>query len=465
MPIGNSPRSRTAGSGNAQGASRSSVPPQGAEPDEPEDAARSLRAQLVSGVAVLLGVSLITITGVVGLWVRFIGTSPELLVFLALTLLADVAVIFLFANQVLDREVLDPVESMVQGAERVGEGDHEYRLEPSGARELQRLALTVNRMADHLIQQQTELAHTVASLHETNRELRQAQRELVRAEKLASAGRLAAGIAHEIGNPLGSIIGYAEVLKRRHPDAEEWAEDIEGEARRIDRIVESLIKYARPDEDDDEHHPVELSVSVKDSLDLLRAQGRLEEIQIEVELPENLPRVRIGPAELEQVLVNLLLNALDAIEEGGAEQGRISIAAATKTSLTEKPLGFRGKEEAPRRASDPEGLDLRHLREDPMPDPEETEPVIDDAPDVWVKLTVADNGPGFPGDNPEKVLDPFFTTKEPGKGTGLGLFVSSQILRRWGGWLDVENQTDGGGAVSLWLPAQDEERQDGEETR
>lgn len=431
---------------------------------EPADGARSLRAQLVTGVAILLAVSLITITAVVGLWIRFVGTSTELLAFLSLTLLADVVVIFVFANQVLDQAVLRPVEAMVDGAERVGEGDHQYRLEETGARELRRLARTVNRMADHLIQQQEELAHTVASLHETNRELRQAQRELVRAEKLASAGRLAAGIAHEIGNPLGAIIGYVEVLKRRHPDAGEWAGEIEEEARRIDRIVESLIEYARPDEGE-ERHPVELSVSVEDALDLLRAQGRLAEVEVEVALPDDLPPVRAKPSELEQVLVNLMLNALDAIDEGGSDDGRVEIEAVTTRSVP-GPFSPRRESAPPRRESDPEGVDFRHLRDDdPGPSAEEAVPAEEVASDTWVELTVRDTGPGFPEENPEQVLDPFFTTKDPGKGTGLGLFVSSQILRRLGGRLDVDNRPDGGGAVTLWLPAQGDEAQAREEER
>lgn len=412
----------------------------------------SLRSQLVTGVAVLLLVSLVTITAVVGLWIEFIGTSAELLVFLAVTLLADVGVIFLFASQVLDESVLQPVEVMVAGAERVARGEHRYRLEEVGADELRRLAQTVNRMADHLIEQQEELARNVESLHQANRKLRQAQRELVRAEKLASVGRLAAGIAHEVGNPLGSIIGYAEVAQRRHPEVGEWANEIEKEARRIDRIVKSLLQYARPT-DEEQRHKLNVQNAIYNAVELLDAQGRLEPVSVNVTVNGDLAGVHAKPSELEQVLVNLLLNAVDVVNEVDVEPGYIGILAERKSEGS-RPLPPRDSTPAPRRASDPEGVNFSHLRED---DPAvlETErsevPSVDDESE-WVTITVEDNGPGFPEEAPDQVLDPFYTTKEPGKGTGLGLFVSSQIVRHLDGQLEVKNRPSGGGAVTIWLP-------------
>lgn len=421
---------------------------------ERSDADRShpegtLRSQLLTGGAVLLVVALVTMSAVALVWVAAVGTSARLLVGLALVLLADLAVIFLFAGRILDRLVLDPISEMVEGTEAIASGDHERRIEPRGAQELRRLAVSVNQMARRLIANQKNLERNVASLEKVNRRLREAQEEVIRAEKLASVGRLAAGIAHGIGNPLGSIFGYTEVAHRDHPEAREWIESVEEEARRIDRIVKSLLEFARPREG--VRSPTSLDRIVREVVDLLHAQGTFkDDVEVEISVAGEIPEVHCDPSHLEQVVVNLLLNAVDALQEVGG--GTIEISVSVREELPGVLVARRSLGTAPpRRRDDPAGISYRHLRDDPgAPD----RVVLDAAErvDRWVQLAVADDGPGVSEEDLSRLFDPFFTTKEPGRGTGLGLSVSSQLVANMGGAIRAEPRPEGGTRFLVLLP-------------
>ena len=242
---------------------------------------------------------------------------------------------------------------MVEGAERIAAGEHGHRLEGSRTIELERLAAAVNAMAATLIRNQHELAQNVASLDATNRELSDARMRLVRSEKLASIGRLAAGVAHEVGNPLGAILGYTALGARELGDGPEWLSGIDYEARRIDRIVRGLLDFARPRAAS--RKAIDINDVVEGTVTMVSLQGRFKGIEVELALGENLPEVRGDSHQLEQVLVNLLLNAADAIGETGTP-GTIRVSTA-EISVRRTP------EDIPRRReSDPSGVDYSHLR-------------------------------------------------------------------------------------------------------
>ena len=305
----------------------------------------SLRSQLLDRVAILLTLALLALAVVMLVWLPR-ATSPQVLLVSLLSLIAlDVALVLVYGDSRLRRLVVRPVARMVEQAEAIARGKYDQRLECSGAGELKRLAESVNAMADRLIHNQEQLKRNVQSLHATNRELVLTRRELVHAEKLATVGRMTAGIAHEIGNPLGGLIGYLEVARRRRSGDTEWIDAVEGEAQRIDRVVHGLLDFARPRR----ARVTEFDVNgvVRETVKLIQAQGRLKTVRVETDLELPGATVRGDPQHLEQILVNLLLNADDAIREAGAP-GRITVVTSTS--------GFTDDADEPvRRDGDPDG--------------------------------------------------------------------------------------------------------------
>ena len=404
----------------------------------------SLRLRLLGGLLILVFVALFTVT--VTVYIGFaVGLPPVFLgVAVAVVILADMFLVYLVAEQRLSRYVLQPVDAMVDGAERIAAGEHEHRLEGSDTIELERLAAAVNAMAATLIRNQRELEENVASLDATNRQLSDARMRLVRSEKLASIGRLAAGVAHEVGNPLGAILGYTALGVRQLDDGPEWLSGIDYEARRIDRIVRGLLDFARPRAASQQ--AIDINEVVDGTVTMMSLQGRFKDIEVELAPGDDLPEVRGDSHQLEQVLVNLLLNAADAIGETGG-RGTIRVSTA-EISVRRTP------DEAPRRReSDPSGVDYTHLRRletsrDPGPQRQLSRG------DTAVELVVADDGPGVPDEIRGRLFEPFFTTKDPGKGTGLGLAVSARLIEGMGGTIEVTRSESGGAAFRVLLPTE-----------
>jgi len=263
------------------------------------------------------------------------------------------------------------------------------------------------------------------------------QTQLVRAEKLASVGRLAAGIAHEIGNPLGALNGYTHIMRgcvKNDPLASEAITGFERETLRIDRIVRGLLDYARPRKATP--LPIDVNESLRHVVDLLNAQGVLRRVSLRLELANESPRVYGERHDLEQVFVNVLLNAAHAVEPTG--QVAIRTTCLTRTTLEAGMV----------RAGDSPGTSVPH-----MPSPRvhrwlESE----NRPEEVVKIIIADSGPGVPAEDSERIFDPFFTTREPGKGTGLGLAIVLRIVENFQGIVWVQKAREGGAAFHLLFP-------------
>ncbi|MGB8930389.1 MAG: ATP-binding protein, partial [Anaeromyxobacteraceae bacterium] len=268
---------------------------------------------------------------------------------------------------------------------------------------LPRAAIAFERLAGALVEERRRLATKVAELESSNAQLAAARESLLRSEKLATVGRLAAGVAHEVGNPLGAIGGYAALAHTRLTvaggDAEviDWLDRIAVETRRIDGTIRELLDFARPAVPD--LTPVALSSSLDAALRLARVQPRFRDVEVTLALPEELPPVRADDGRLCQLFLNLLLNAGDAM--GG--RGPLRIAARVDGAM--------------------------------------------------VEVEVADRGPGIPEVDLSRIFDPFFTTKPPGEGTGLGLSVCHGIVESFGGTISVANREGGGAAFTLRLPA------------
>lgn len=402
----------------------------------------SLRTQLL----VALGVAVVVPLLLVGVVVYVLAGFPTEGDLAAVTVGGIVIVTGLWLwllDRWFHRRLLEPLDRMSASATRIAQGEHGHRIEPERTRELERLARAVNRMAGDLIQQQDLLAENVRSLKATNRALMEARDDLVHAEKLASVGRLAAGLAHEIGNPLNSILAYADVARRREADPE-WVEGVRAEAERIDEIIAGLLDFARPKEGVRE--AVDLNAVVRDTHDLLESQGRIREVEVEVVLDDALPAADADRTRLQQVLVNLMLNACDALEEASDVPARISVR--TTATRFERP---RLEHFEPRREDDPETIDYSHLRRLQSPSLELRSPPFEEG-ELVVTASVADTGPGIEAEPIQRVFEPFFTTKEPGRGTGLGLAVSARLVQQMGGWIDARNREEGGSAFIVYLP-------------
>jgi signal transduction histidine kinase len=233
------------------------------------------------------------------------------------------------------------------------------------------------------------------------------QREqLIRSEKLASVGQLAAGVAHEIGNPLAAILGYVDILRAdaasagRLPDAErrDALDRVKAETQRINRIIRDLLEYSRPSHE--EPSLIDPLLVVRSAQALLAPQARFREVRITV-TPEgsSWPAVMVSQGRMTQVLVNLLLNAADAMDGKGQ-------VAVTCESVAGR-----------------------------------------------VRIAVSDEGPGIERELRRKVFDPFFTTKPPGQGTGLGLSISRAIVESYGGTLELDPEAARGARFVIDLPA------------
>jgi len=263
-------------------------------------------------------------------------------------------------------------------------------------------------------------------------------RALVRVDKLAATGRLAAGIAHEVGNPLSAIANYAHVARQRASgtaNVDEPLEAIEREVERIDRIVRGLLDYARPRRRTP--HAVRVDEVIADALRLLSDQGVLRRIDVQHTAESEDAAVFAERHDLEQVFVNLLLNAVDAMQG----VGRITVRTR---QLSPRRL----QQPAARRAGDEPGERFPHL------------PNVRGR--VWIARTdqtgtvlqviVADSGPGVPSEDLDRVFDPFYSTKGEGRGTGLGLAIVAQTVEGLGGTVWAQPSREGGAAFVLLLP-------------
>jgi signal transduction histidine kinase len=295
-------------------------------------------------------------------------------------------------------------------ADAVAAGDLDARAPEAETRDFDTLGARLNNMTDHLLDMRGYL---------------------VRAQQLASVGRLAAGIAHEVRNPLGAIGTYAQVLKRRGVGDAAVIDGIQREIERIDWIIRGLLDYASPSAASLE--PVDPGAVAHAAFGLLQAQGTFKGAKVRLDVAPGLPTIRARAPALEQALVNLLLNAVDAAPDG-------------EIVLTVRPGSYEPGHTLPRRTSDPRWVVFPRL---PGGNPQRPEY---EAGLPGVLLVVSDSGPGVPAEDRHRIFEPFFTTKAPGRGTGLGLAIVERLVDDIGGVIWVERAREGGAAFKVFVP-------------
>jgi two-component system, NtrC family, sensor kinase len=294
----------------------------------------------------------------------------------------------------LVNKVTQPLRELRDSAEAVGRGDFTRRVPVRYRDECGELAVVFNQMTENLQQSRTDLEHTVLTLKGT-------QAQLVQSEKLSAVGEFVAGVAHELNNPLAAVMGFSEILKDADVDAKyrRYLEMIFKSAQRCQKIVRSLLSFARRHQP--ERAPVSVNFLVETVLEIVSYQLRTGNIEVTTQFDPNLPVVLADGHQIQQVLLNVVNNARQAMENHQPE-GWIKI--------------------------------------------------ITEASDENVRIVIHDNGPGIPEENMRRIFDPFFTTKEVGQGTGLGLSLCYGIIKEHGGTITPLNRHGGGATFIIELP-------------
>lgn len=317
-----------------------------------------------------------------------------------LVTLALVAALLVLTGALLARQVTRPLRAMEARMEAVADGQLTRLALDSPEREFVSLAEAFNHVLD---------------------ELERRQHTLVRSEKLASLGTLLSGVAHELNNPLSNISSSAQIL-REDPavDADfrgQLIADIDSETLRARRIVRALLDYAGDREF--KRAPVALAELVEETLRFLKAK-RPRGVEVRVDIAPDLAVSGDRP-RLQQVLINLIVNAFDALAEAGGRGGELAIAARAGVAAKGETFPAHAGQCRPGSA------------------------VVD--------LILADNGPGIPEAVLARIFDPFYTTKAVGHGSGLGLFISHEIIEEHGGCIAAANRPEGGAAFHIRLPS------------
>jgi signal transduction histidine kinase len=363
-----------------------------------------------------------------------------------ITVVLDAIILIIFGSFLLSRVLVKPIKDLVRLSQKISEGDFSQRIEDTSKNEIGQLIGSFNRMIEKLRENRESLESHLESLESANKQLKQAQEELIRTEKLASIGRFAAGVAHEVGNPLGAILGYTSILKKEGIDREEakdYMKRIEGEIDRINHIVRELLDFARPSKF--EIREVKINKIIESTLSLLSYQKNFKNIETQLDLQSDLPLIKGDESQLSQVFINIILNAIDAMPTGGVLQ------IQTREHVIEYSYADRVQRiYAPRRRGDPMESDYSQLRKH---HPFSAGLTKFSRGDRLVKARIADTGCGIKKEDLENIFDPFFTTKAPDKGTGLGLSISLKIVESLGGEIRVETEEEKGTTFDIYFPA------------
>jgi C4-dicarboxylate-specific signal transduction histidine kinase len=339
---------------------------------------------------------------------------------IAALVLVDCLVFTLLGAYLLRGRIVLPLRQLALAAESIADAGPGARVPVEGAGEAADLAGAFNAMSEALERRSNALTKAVSELRETNARLRRARAGLDRAERLAAVGQLAAGVAHEVGNPMAAMLSFLDVVSRDESlsDASRHCLERAGaQGERVRLILRQLLDFSRPPRASRDR--VDVERAVEQTFALVRAQERYAQVAMELETCEGAALAWGDESMLAQILLNLVINAAGAV--CGRPEPRIVVSL--RPAHMQLRAGEDGAAAAGRRR-----------------------------PDALV-CEVADNGPGVPEEDRERIFDPFFTTKSPGEGTGLGLANAQRLAEELGGTIDyAPSEQLGGAAFRLCLP-------------
>ncbi|MFQ5652841.1 MAG: ATP-binding protein [bacterium] len=295
----------------------------------------------------------------------------------------------------IDHKVKRSLSDLTETAARMADGDLSQHVDITTGDEMEAFAHAFNKMADELRESHENLEQKIA---ERTRELRESQAQLVHHEKMASLGVLAAGLAHEIGNPLTSISSVVQIMQRKSKD-EKFKQQLKllnEHINRISRIVRELVDFSRPV--DSKPRLVQINDLIRRTIGILKYDKRAKNIKIEAHLDNEIPRLTVIEDQILQVFINLILNAFDAMDGSGV----LTIVTAVDSD--------------------------------------------------FIRISFEDTGDGIPDEHRAKIFEPFFTTKPVGRGSGLGLSVSYGVVQNMGGRIEVESAEGKGARFTILLP-------------
>jgi two-component system NtrC family sensor kinase len=330
---------------------------------------------------------------------KYVDMRKKLLtVFVVITIAGMIVAIGL--GYLLTNRIVYPVRQLINASSEVSKGNLEPEIGPISKNEIGIL--------------QKNFSDMLSSFRERDRRQRaESERQLLQSEKQAGIGRLAAGVAHEINNPLTGVLTFTHMLLRRTDINDEIRSDLQTIARETDRvrtIVKGLLDFSR--QTALEKEPTDINKLVKTTIGLVENQALIKGITLHYKPKEGLPVRRVDRNQLQSVILNMIINAFDATEPGG------KVIVSTDLTVSGRTRGQKG-----------------------------------------IEIAIADTGSGIPSDHLDKLFDPFFTTKEVGQGTGLGLSVSYGIIERHGGTIRVQSEVGKGSTFTIWLPLEESDEE------
>ncbi|MFO7980586.1 MAG: cache domain-containing protein [Candidatus Aminicenantes bacterium] len=340
----------------------------------------------------------------------YIDTAHKVMI--TFTFMASMLVILLLVLLYFStNRIINPLLKIVEATQKIAKGDLSHKVKVNSTDEIGYLAESFNKMTDDLDAANKKLIEWGKTLEkkveERTKELREMQAHLIQSEKLASLGKLAAGVAHEINNPLGGILIYSHLILEDIDKDTPYYDNLRKivkETSRCKEIVKGLLEFARPKEP--ETSIVDINNVVEKALSIIETKTLFQNIKIKKKYSSSLPKITADSAQLQQVFINIIINAAEAMEGNG------SLIIETGVNDQEKQI----------------------------------------------YICFQDTGPGIPDEVKNRLFEPFFTTKEVGKGTGLGLAISYSFIRKHNGTIEVKSKVNEGSTFIVKLPIKDEHK-------